>query len=67
MAGMHFDAIFDLLDPASQGHISLNDVHQFVESINFNEVDVGHVRCAAKQINGSSSGSVKKEEFAQVS
>lgn len=65
MGILDFDNIFDVLDASRRGYLSLAQVQQFDEALNFSSMDPRQVEAGVRQVCGPKQ-EIEKEQFYQV-
>ena len=67
MGILDFDAVFDILDPARSGYITVDKLQEFDTTLHFTPLIKSHIEIAVDQICGvKSEGRVSKVLFVKV-
>ncbi|CAH1784103.1 unnamed protein product [Owenia fusiformis] len=67
MGVQDFSAIFDILDPACRGYITLEQLKEFHETLHFTQISQDQVNAASRDIIGENGqGRVQKEYFSPM-
>ena len=61
------DSVFNILDPARRGYLTVDQVHQFDETLHFSPLGIGQLRAGVAQVCGAQNdGKVYRQQFMQV-